>query len=536
MWLQFFSQNFHFAVNLFGGLVALGVAWLYFDAWTNKHSKKELIKWLGFGVLGFSFLLHSTVIEQTVLGGSPLGDFSGNLADAAKMIAYILIAIGLIMDPLQPIPENKGLSVDLPQTEPSKAPAIFGSIGSLSRWAMPFASVVITFLYWRRATKGLERHLRPVYKAFGLIALSDIVSLSDMFRDTDNPVLYTWLSAFGWVWWLEHVFLALGVALLGRWVWGYLTERFFSQLFMIFTTMVMSIFLVVGVGFTTLLIDNVQRDTLTKLDTAANVLSYALDAKKSETKAVAEQLSGSSEIVQAILTKDQSKLITLTDNILSAKQLSSLVITNVSGQVMLRAEDPARWGDSISGNPLIKRSLFGIPSSTVAVRDDPGVPTVQVLSASTVFDDSNTTIGTVLAGLDLDAGFVDRIQESTGLQSSIYGGEFLAATTLVAPDGETKPTGAKLSSSKVKSVVLGSGNDFQGAVEIQNRQMLAAFLPVKDVDNQVVGALMVAEPQSSVLVLAGRSIETTFLLAAGLLLVSFVPTFFASRNIARQLE
>ncbi|MCW1908485.1 MAG: cache domain-containing protein [Candidatus Saccharibacteria bacterium] len=551
MWLQFFAQNFHFAVNLFAGLASLGVAWLYLDAWSNKHSKKEFLKWLGFGILGFAYLIEATVIEQTVLGSSPFGEFTQSFAAAAKVIGYITIAVGLIMDPLQEVPKNEGITFEVGNDQkqapaqpvqptvvaPTKQtlPAVSG-FGTLSVIAAPMGSIAIAALYLRRATTGLERHLKPVFWAFALIGISDLASVASAYRDTTNPVFASWFAAFGWVWWFEHLSLALGIFFLGRWVWGYLTERFFSQLFMIFTAMVMMIFLVVGVGFTSLLVNNIQRDTLTKLATAVNVLGYAVDTKKSETTAVAEQLAASSDLASALITKDREKLISLTQSIIPSKQLSTLIITNASGQVILRAEDTSRWGDSLSDDPLIKRALFGVGQSTVSVKQEPGAPVLQVLSAAVIFDSSRTSIGTVMTGLDLNEAFVDRIKDATGLQSSIYGNDRLAATTLVAPDGKTNTLGVKIGEGAIKDTVLNNAAAYQGSVSLQSRQMLAAYTPVKDVDNQVVGALMVAEPRSSVLQIAGRSIQTTFVLAASLLVLSFVPTFFVSRSISRQLE
>ena len=201
--------------------------------------------------------------------------------------------------------DNKSNLVKPPETNvvnPTKqslpAVGVFGKLGVLTA---PLGSLTIAALYLRRATIGLERHLKPVFWAFALIALSDVASVASAYRETTNPVFASWFAAFGFVWWVEHLSLALGIFFLGRWVWGYLTERFFSQLFMIFTSMVMMIFLIVGVGFTSLLVNNIQRDTLTKLATAVNVLGYAVDTKKSETTAVAEQLAASAESANALI-------------------------------------------------------------------------------------------------------------------------------------------------------------------------------------------------------------------------------------------
>jgi Single cache domain 3 len=541
MWVQFFSQNFHFAVNIFAGLASLGVSWLYFDAWSNKRSLKEAIKWVGFAALSASFLLGATVIEQAILGSSLLGDFTLAAATFLRLTAYILIAFGLLLEPLQKVPQNMGIQLDEQnklqptQIEQKTSLGILASIGSVGSWMAPFGSGLVAYMYLRHATVGLERHLRPMFRAFAFIAVSDVANLATNFRGSNNPILSSWFAAFGWIWWIEYIALSVGVYWLARWVWGYLTERFFSQLFMTFTVMVMMIFLIVSFSFTSLLINNVQRDSLTRLETAANVMSYAIEAKQSETLSVAEQLSSNSSFSEALVVKDRNKMISIAESILVDKQLSSLIITNQSGQVILRAEDTDRWGDSISSDPLVKRSLFGASVSTVTIKNEPGVPILRLLSSVAIFDKSNIMIGTVQAGIDLNNAFVDRIKQSTDLQSSVYAGDSLAATTLLAPDGKTHALGVKINK-QVRAVVFDRKQTYRGGATLQNRQMLTAYVPVKDIDDQIVGAVMVAEPKSSILKIAGRSIELTFVMAACLIVLSFIPTYFMSRSIARQLD
>jgi len=227
MWLQFFAQNAHFAICLFAALVSMGICWLYLDAWTSRHDAKELFKWVGFGLLGISFLLQATRIEQTVLGQSVFGNWTISAAYITQALAFISIIIGQLIDPLQAVPKNPGLQQDEPQEKSSiklpesiekllkpedkKSHAVMPLLTLGGKIAIPLGGLSIAALYWRRATTGLERHYKPVARAFLFFAISDAIGLASVLRDTTNPLIYGWVAAFGWIWWLQQLTLLAGV-------------------------------------------------------------------------------------------------------------------------------------------------------------------------------------------------------------------------------------------------------------------------------------------------------------------------------------
>jgi hypothetical protein len=554
MWLQFFSQDFHFAVNLFAALVFLAIGWLHFDAWTSHHARKELLKWLGFGVLALSFLVQSTLIEQSVLGTALLGNVTEGLIVGLRLVGYLCVIVGHVIDPLQEVPKNMGLDLEeiaARDKASTSAPApvtaqepktnsstnkmmLLPTLGLATKWVVPFGGFVVAGLYWRRATTGLERHFKRIAYGFVLVALSDLIGLASLLRNTDNPVIYSWVAAFGWVWMVGQVLLLAGLLIMGIWVWSYLTKRFFSQLFMVFITTTVIVFFVVTVSITALLLRNIRSDSLTNLNTAASVLNYAIEAKQAETMAGAQQMATTSDIVQAVKAKDHAKLVSLTQNYLSDKKQSSLVITDQSGKVLVRGEDSEKWGGSVSSDSLVRRALLADSESSVSAYQGVNA-TLQVRSAVPI-KDAGTVVGSIVTGLELNSSFVDGIKQATGLQSSIYSGDTLAATTLVSADGKTRSVGVKFTNTSVTKRVLTDGRPYSGALSLQNKEMLGVFYPLKDVDNTVPGMLLVSEPQSNILRTAGQSIELTFLLTAASLIISVVPIYYVTKAIEKQLD
>ena len=136
----------------------------------------------------------------------------------------------------------------------------------------------------------------------------------------------------------------------------------------------------------------------------------------------------------------------------------------------------------------------------------------------------------------MDNAFVSGVKKATGLDSSIYAGNTVSATTFLAPDGISRWIGLKETSSPVIKSVLNRGQTFKGALSFQNRQFLAVFMPLKDVNNNVIGMLFIGQPQVSVLQTAGRAVELTFVVTALLLILTFLPAYFIAKNIAKQLD
>lgn len=568
--LQFFGQNVHFAISLFAALVFFAVFWLYFDAYSTTKNKKEIWKWAGFLLVSLSFTVHATVIEQSVLGRSIFGDSSATIAGILQALGFIGIIIGQLVDPLQDEPEVAGLeteltanssvsappsaAADMPpptKSQPSSSvptiaeekppqaplPAIVTAKSAYGLvLALPAGALIIALLYLRRATKGLEHHLMPVAVAFFVLFGFELLSLADLASDSTNPTIENLVRPFGWLWMLSHALLFLAALLLGRWVWKYLIKRFQSQLFMLFTTMTLAVFLVTTVSFTFLLMRNIQKSALDNLETAASVLNYALDSKKAETRANAQVVAQNPEVAAAIAAKDHKSLVGLTDTFLETKKQSSLVITNQSGQVLLRAEDPDRWGDSLSSDTLIRRALVGTEGSTIDAKEGVLAPVMLIKTAVPVRDSAGNIAGAAVTGLAIDNTFVDGIKNSTGLDSAIYADNVRAATTFLAPDGKSRWVGTKEEAGAVKNTVLTGGKVYKGSLSVLNRQFLAVYMPLRDGDNAIVGMLFIGQPQSVVLQNAGRSIELTFVVAAILLLLAIIPAYFFSRQLSSQLE
>ncbi len=359
MWIIFALENLYFALHIFAGLTLFAVAWLYFDAWKALKTNREVWKIFAFIILGISFLLRGMDMRGI--------EALQNVDLYLRVFGYLLLTIGLLIDPLQPRPKEESRAFLLPLFVP-----FF--------FLPPVLSVIVAVLYLRRASIGLERHIYPPSISFFLFSVYELIFSLNNFRVTTNLNLFNLLAPFGPVWILEITILFFAILFLGRWVFRYLLKQFQSQLFMVMMGLVLSIYLIVTVGFTGLLLNNLKSQILQELSSQAKVLEFAFNAKKSE------------------LLSDAKLIANIVKNDATVPQLThdSLVIFDKDGIVTYRAEDPERKGDSISGDLLVKQVLAAKESSNIIVKDGVVAPTVMVVSGSPIVTDGKISGGVMV--------------------------------------------------------------------------------------------------------------------------------------------
>ncbi|HSX02733.1 MAG TPA: cache domain-containing protein [Candidatus Saccharimonadia bacterium] len=527
---SFIAQNLHFAVNLFVALACFTAGWLYLDAPSNHHPIAKVAKYSGFFTLAIGLLVSGASWQDAQLD---------LLAELIKVVGYVVIIIGNVIEPLQPQPKVTGLVMEPKVIQPQQHPAsgwlaVPAGVAVKLSWLPPFGSLVVALLYWRRATLGLERHLKRVALAFAVLTAADLLALTHWWAQSDNPLLQGLVQPLGSLWLLEHALLLLAGFLLLRWVWRYLTKQPTTQFFLMAMNVAGAVVLVAAWGITGALLSNLQRDSLANLETATKVLGYAVNGKSADARANANILAQNGDVAGAVAASDHAALITATTPLLSHQQFTETLLTDANGQVLLRASDPERYNDSAAADPLVIRALAGQNASGLAAQSGALAPSLVIASASPVRSGGHV-VGVVLSSQALDNAFVDGLKTSTGLDSTVYSGNIRTATTLVGSDGSSRSIGAQESNPAVIATTLRQGQIWSGPVTLANRSFLAIYLPLKNANNTVVGMLSVAEPQSLFLQTSQQAIQLTFISSIICLLLLVAPIYWVARQISRQL-
>jgi len=518
--------EWHFVMSLVAAFVFFSVGWLYFDAWMLKKSYKDGFKVGGFFLLSISFLVSAVVIDQPVFSQGFLdSELIGLISLYIKLLGYSSVIAGLLIERLQPMPKYTS----------AKGMGAFGVSGAgLVGFLSPVLAAVAGFLYLRRATVGLEEHMRQMSFAFFVLSASELLSLAHFFRDTSNVMLSQLVAPYGSAWIIEELLLLLAIVLMGRWVFYYLIKRIQTQLFIVFVFVVVGIFLLTTITFTFLLVQRMKDEAMTHLVIDSKILQYAVQAKEDETLSDAQFVGQNLEIIEALKKNDRTKLRQLSESILISKEEAFLVIVSEDGRVVMRGEDPDNVADSLSGDNLVRRALQGESLSTVSVTE--GVLAPLVLIRSVVPIGNGAPIGAVIVGTYIDDAFVDGIKSATGLEASVYGRNVRSATTFIDADGKSRWRGIKEEDEVVKKTVLEDGEIYTGEVKILNNGYFAVFSPLMDVENNPVGMLFVGNEQVQVLRTAFYSIQMTFVASVIMMILVIIPAYFVSKYISGQIR
>lgn len=529
MWTQFILQNAHFALNILAALIFFAVTWLYLDAWSVKKPGYLGFRVLGYILLSLSFIMHAAYVESPLLESGLINEsLHSGVVFFFKSLGFVFIIASLILDPLQKRPEEQ--SENKVQVQSSAGFLTFSA--SLS---YPILAFVASFLYIQRATIGLERHLRPVAVSFLLLFISEFLSLGFLLQNTKNIDLYRLVAPFGFLWLLQHLFLLLALLSIRKWVFGYLFKRFETQLFIIFTSLILFIYLFTTVAFTGLLVKNLMDEALRQLHTDAKVLDFAIESKKAEVLSDAQVVAGDTNVIGTVKGGQRPELANLVEKAILTKKQSFLDVVNENGKVLARGEEKERFGDSLSDDLVVRRALKGESMSSAFLKESVVSPEVVIRAAVPIKSD-NTVIGAILIGTVLDNAFLDGVKKTTGLESSLYAGNKLSATTLLASDGVTRPIGTTLEQKQIKQKVLQRQEEYVGSVTLLSRPYFASYLPLQDIDNNVLGMIFVGRDEATILSTAGRSLQLTFLISILMLILSVIPSYFVSRYLTSQLR
>jgi len=528
---QFLLVNFHFTASLFAALITFAISWLYLDAWRDKKGPKQATFFFGFFFLSLSFVAQSVIIDQPLFETTLLGSSAALVIKTIfRFTGYITLITGQVLIPLQKRPTHKRGGSGAAILPFLVAPAI-----DFAPFFLPLLAAAAGLLYFRRATTGLERQLKPVSLGLFMLAFSELLGVAISFRNTQNITLYNLVAPFSFVWIAERVILIIAIYTLGRWVWWYLLKRLETQFFMILNTSILIIFLVITVSFSLATLNHIRADALEGLRSNAKVLAYTIDIKKAVVLADAQATAQIPEVIDAVVNSSRNTLANNLTTTLLAKELTKLTAVSDTGQVILRAHDIEYFGDSFSNDPLIQLALAGRETSSVDIIEETITPVVAVRASIPVWK-GDQVVGAILMRSDIDNAFVDGVKEATGLDVSVYADNIRSATTFIAPNGKDRFVGIEEEDEKVKEKVLIEGQTFEGVVDILSVPYLAVFTPLKTFDGNPVGMLFAGRPQTSILQAAGRSIELTFIISAVLLVLSVVPAYKISRYISNQIN
>lgn len=509
-----------FTVYTLSAFVFLSAGLLFIDSWIlDKNSRTLLFRAVGFILLAIVHAFYASAIQIDVVSV---------VMQIIKTTALLLLLGSLLAEPILHKPVNDKLQ------QFNVLPFRVVTLSLIPISAVLY--VLIALRYFRRSFEGLDKQLRPAFLAFLFLAVSELIKVSFAWSDSSNVFVSSILARYSVVWYLHQVFLLAGVLILGIWVWGYTRFRLQIQMFTIILASVFSIFISTTLLYSTLLIKNLEEDTISHLYTDSKVFQYTLERLQLESLSHASSIAGNPEVLDALKANDAEALYQRTSQLLIEKNISSLVIATNSGNILMRAEDKENLSGSILDGTT-EPVFAGEKLSTLIVLEEPTQKSVHIQSAvPIILPEEKDVAWIVIVGMKIDDAFVDGIKDVTGLDMTVFAGNQRSASTLTGEDGISRFSGTLVADNNIEEKVLTDGENFFGNTEVFNTPYYAAYTPLKAYGGDVIGMLFIGKPQQILLTIAQRSIDITFLGSIILMALSIIPSYFLSKYIREHIQ
>ncbi len=283
-----------------------------------------------------------------------------------------------------------------------------------------------------------------------------------------------------------------------------------------------------------------------------------------------ELISHSPELGRSLQGGSSRELAHLLELLAGSRSYSFLTVVDRYGQVRYRSTNPERSGDTLKHLRLVADALAGqatqgtvVLSPLQAGQENPQLPGQMLVplrpsphslpttrtaeprglflaAAAPVLDMRGEVSGAVFAGelLNNDEALADRItrviaplqDDNLPRQTVTFFLDDVRIATTVTDESGQRATGTRLSA-EVAQQVLGRGSSWIGPAYVLQNRYLAAYEPLLDVDNTVVGALYAGLPEYPYRQLQ-RTLHLTF---SGLLLGLTVLALLLTTSLNRQL-
>ncbi len=504
MWTVFWLNNSHFALELFAGLVFVMACWLSFSSYIFDRQKKMLFRSIGFLLLAVFQVIHGVGITSDIILAPTL---------SINIIGYLFVLISLLMEVPLKIPE---LSIVL----------ILPSMTSISPWFYLISTSILIIIVIKALLlfkKDNDKTIKNFFIAFLFFTIASGISIYTI----NNPYTIFWIS--------EHILKFIGAAFLISWTWQYLQLRIKEELLLIFISMALFIGIIVTFTFSALFLSRTEYQTNKHLASEVKVLDYAIEKMKDQSKSSAGFIAHNKNIINTVRENDFASLEEQSFSVMKENNMDFLTVADSSGEVILRAHEVTAKGDNISEEIAGSQALNGeIVSSVESIKTAEGFK-LFIRGAAPLYNNEDL-VGVVITGFIIDNNLVDKIKKITDLDTTIYDENVRTATTILDADGKSRSIGTKQTDDKVNETVLNKGEGFVGRTTILSKPYLAAYMPIKNTDGNIIGMISVGEPQMEILETVSITNQLTLFISIIVTLITIVPTYLVSKNISKQVK
>lgn len=225
----------------------------------------------------------------------------------------------------------------------------------------------------------------------------------------------------------------------------------------------------------------------------AAYINDELNRMKDNAIRAGEWFEYSPRLAQAAQDYDHAAVVALGRTAMQAFGLHYFVVTDTQGNVVARAHAPESFGDNIGQQQGIIRALSG--QKSVGIEEGREVR-LSVRAGSPLRNEQGEIVGAISTGFVIgDTRFVDHFKSAINVEVTVFLGNTRYQTTITDASGN-RIIGTQLGIPLIENRVLEHGETFYGRSSIQGRPYKAVYLPLRDVNNTIIGMIFAGAEMS----------------------------------------
>ena len=269
---------------------------------------------------------------------------------------------------------------------------------------------------------------------------------------------------------------------------------------------------IITVTFTTLMTE-MGRTALTQLaDATANVLSYTLQSRISETQMISDLMDNDPEFSELIANDDDAGIEAYWDGILKSDGIFG-VFGNASGQLIYVTDNCELTDAGL-------RHALETSVNNVYVDGDH----YMYYLSNVIYEGGSIAIGYEFD--DYDA--VDAIAKQTGGQATIFCDDTRVASSLIDENGN-RSVGTTMNENIYQHVIVGN-ETYIDNVDLYGITYRVEYIPFQDKDGKTIGALFAGFPNTELAKMRDNASYTGIGIAIGVVIVAIISIFIFERK------
>lgn len=243
--------------------------------------------------------------------------------------------------------------------------------------------------------------------------------------------------------------------------------------------------------------------------------------------------------------------------------ISTIIVTDSSGKVIARSNNPGQKGESLLSDPFVAEALKGksitgnaiiseeelipdklegqakidlIPTDGAMLSEKKVETRGMMIKASYPIYSGGKIVGSVVAGhlINRDFTIVDETRNAVKVETATIFMDDLRISTNVKKQDGSRAIGTRVSI-PVYNAVLRDGKTFFGRAFVVNGWYITAYEPIYDINQKVIGILYVGTPEAPFVDLRKNAQNSIFLIGIAAIIFAILLGMLISRKLIKPI-